>query len=296
MPGMVCNLKKRRIWKIAIACTILVFLPLFAYLQNNMITITEIHYENESIPSSFSGLRILQVSDLHNKEFGNQQHQLAEMTKEADPDIILITGDIIDCSHPDIEAAMDYVDAAVQIAPVYFAAGNHESWSGLYTILSERLIAAGVIILDNQSIYLEKGDEQIAIIGIQDPEFFESDSDFIDTLASLKKPDCFSILLSHRPEMMEFYTGDGYDLIFAGHAHGGQIRLPGIRGIYAPDQGFFPEYSSGMYTEENTSMIVSRGLGNSVIPLRILNQPELILVTLSCSISDNPYYFEKTDV
>ena len=162
MPGERYDLKKSKRWEIAIACTILIFLPIFAYLQNNMITISEIHYENESVPSSFDGLRILQVSDLHNKEFGNQQYQLVAMTKEAQPDIIVITGDIIDSSHSDIEAAMDYVDAAVQIAPVYFAAGNHESWSGHYTVLSERLIAAGVIILDNQSIYLEKGDEQIA--------------------------------------------------------------------------------------------------------------------------------------
>lgn len=257
----------------------------FCLFEKNMITISEIHYENELIPTSFDGLRILQVSDLHNKKFGNQQHELAAMTKEADPDIILITGDIIDSSHPDIEAAMGYVNAAVQIAPVYFVAGNHESWSGLYTILSDRLIAAGVVILDNQSIYLERGGKQIAIIGIQDPDFFESDSTFIDTLAALKKPDCFSILLSHRPERIEQYTEDGYDLVFAGHVHGGQVRLPGISGIYGPDQGFFPEYSSGMYTVENTSMIVSRGLGNSVIPLRLFNQPELVLVMLSCSIT-----------
>lgn len=209
------------------------------------------------------------------------------MTKDADPDIILITGDIIDSGDPDIEAAMDYVDTAVQIAPVYFVAGNHESRSGLYTVLSERLIAAGVILLDNQSVYLEKGDEQIAITGIQDPDFFKSDSAFIDTLATLENPDCFSILLSHRPEMMEQYAEDGYDLVFAGHAHGGQIRFPFMSGIYAPDQGFFPEYSSGMYTVEDTSMIVSRGLGNSIIPLRIFNQPELVLVTLTSNLPDN---------
>lgn len=106
MPGEMSDLKKPKRWKIAIACTILIFLPLFAYLQNNMISISEIQYENDSIPSSFNGLRILQVSDLHNKEFGNQQHQLITKTKESQPDIIVISGDIIDSRHPDIEAAM----------------------------------------------------------------------------------------------------------------------------------------------------------------------------------------------
>lgn len=280
-------MKKRKRRKFAIASLILIFLALFFCFQNNTITISVIQYKNESIPSSFDGFRILQVSDLHNKEFGNQQSKLIAMTGEADPDIILITGDIIDSSHPDIEAAMDYVNAAVQIAPVYFVAGNHESWSDLYTVLSDRLIAAGVIILDNQTVFLEKGDEQIAITGIQDPDFFGSDSGFFDTLAALENPDYFSILLSHRPEMLETYAEDGYDLIFAGHAHGGQMRLPFVGGIYAPGQGFFPEYFSGMYTVEDTSMIVSRGLGNSVIPLRLFNQPELVLVTLNSSLPDH---------
>lgn len=276
-------MKKRKRWKLAIVCIILILIliPFFCYWQNNIITISEIHYKNESLPSSFNGFRILLVSDLHNKEFGYQQYQLVAMTKEAQPDIILITGDLIDSSHPDIDAAMDYVDAAVQVAPVYFVAGNQECWSGLYGQLSMRLTDAGVVILDNQTIYLKKGDEQIAISGIQDPAFFDSDNSFEDTLAELGNLDCFSVLLSHRPEMMEFYTENGYDLVFSGHAHGGQIRLPGINGIYAPDQGFFPQYSSGMYTDKNTSMVVSRGLGNSVIPLRLFNQPELVLVTIS---------------
>lgn len=274
-------MKKRKRWKFVFTSIVLALLALFVYFQNNAITISEIQYKNEAIPSSFDGFRILQVSDLHNKEFGSQQSKLVAMTREADPDIILITGDIIDSGHPDIEVAMDYVNEAVQIAPVYFVAGNHESWSGFYTVLSERLIAAGVIILDNQTIYIEKEDGKIAITGIQDPDFFESDSTFLDTLTQLEKPECFSILLSHRPEMMKQYAEDGFDLIFAGHAHGGQIRFPFINGLYAPNQGFFPEYSGGMYTLEDTSMIVSRGLGNSVIPLRIFNQPEIILVTIN---------------
>ncbi|UJF16512.1 metallophosphoesterase [Jeotgalibaca sp. MA1X17-3] len=262
---------------------------LFFYWQNNSITTHEIEFKNSDIPEAFEGFKILHLSDLHNKEFGTKQDGLLTKIEHIDPDLIVITGDLIDSNRPNLDIAMDLIKEAINIAPIYYVSGNHEAWSGLYDELKNNLEANGVIVLDNQADEFHHHLDSIRIVGLSDPSFTERDwkdhNDSIpieDTLSNLIEDDTtFTILLSHRPELFEWYSKEKIDLVFSGHAHGGQIRIPFMGGLIAPNQGLFPSLTEGIHTKNNTSLIISRGLGNSIIPVRVFNSPELIVVTLS---------------
>jgi hypothetical protein len=241
------------------------------------------------IPDSFDQFKIVQISDLHNKLFGKDQEKLLDKDREQMPDSIIITGDLIDQRKYNLHNAMIFIRGAVKIAPVYYVSGNHEAWSGHYETIQNSLIEAGVIVLENSEIDFVKGEDSIKIMGVSDPDFLTS-SYFEGTDASLLEKTLnewsidenvnFRILLSHRPELFDVYHGANIDLVFSGQAHGGQIRLPFIGGLVAPDQGFLPKYTSGSYTEGSTTMYVSRGLGNSIVPQRLFNRPEIVVVTL----------------
>jgi predicted MPP superfamily phosphohydrolase len=272
--------------KIKIALVLLILFIFFTW-QNNSITTTQIEISNSQIPNEFDEFTIVQVSDLHNKVFRSNQSSLLKTVIEASPDIIVITGDLVDRRKYNLDDAMLFVDGAVRIAPVYFVSGNHEAWSGEYDEISNRLVAAGVIILEDEKIKLDRNGETVEILGLSDPDFFTSTylegtkySNLEKSLIEMSDESVFQILLSHRPELFELYVNSNIDLIFSGHAHGGQFRLPRIGGLIAPDQGFLPEYTSGSYKEKQSTMVVSRGLGNSIIPVRIFNRPEIVVVTL----------------
>lgn len=261
----------------------------FFYWQNNSIIINEIVFKNDTIPESFKGYKILQISDLHNKEFGSKQNKILAKIEKINPDIIVVTGDLIDSNRTDIDIAMELINRAVNIAPIYYVSGNHEAWSGSYDYLKSKLEDSGVIILDNQKVEVFNDSDSIDIIGLADTSFIQSDwleysgntetKNLLNTLTEGSTN--FRILLSHRPELFDIYSNSNVNLVFSGHAHGGQFRLPFIGGLIAPDQGFFPKLTEGIHTNNDTSMIISRGLGNSIIPVRIFNRPELIVVTLS---------------
>ncbi len=251
--------------------------------------VTEYTITDNNLPESFSGFRITQISDLHNAQFGENNSNLITALENTQPDIIVITGDIVDSQHTDISVAVDFAKNAVKIAPTYYVNGNHEAWLGEdYEILREKLDSAGVILLENGSAAIERNGEFITLSGIDDPVFlnpYADDSGFVsEKLCELKKDtEGYSILLSHRPELFDAYTDCGFNLVFSGHAHGGQIRLPFLGSVFAPGQGFFPEYDKGVFADGNTTMIVSAGLGNSVIPFRFNNQAEIVTVELSRS-------------
>ncbi|MBI5983855.1 metallophosphoesterase [Clostridium perfringens] len=270
---------------------VIVSIILFAFFnwQNNSIIISEMVFKNDTIPESFNGYKILQISDLHNKEFGSKQNKILAEIEKINPDIIVITGDLIDSNNTNIDIAMELINGAINIAPIYYVSGNHEVWSGSYDDLKSNLENSGVVVLDNQKIEVFNDSDSIDIIGLADTAFIESDwleyggnaetKNLLNTLTEGSTN--FKILLSHRPELFDIYSNSNLNLIFSGHAHGGQFRLPFIGGLIAPDQGFFPKLTEGIHTSNDTSMIISRGLGNSIIPVRILNRPELIVVTLS---------------
>lgn len=271
--------------KLLFSIIILVLIVLLVIVYNEKIVISNITYKNSKIPSSFDGYKILQISDLHNAEFGKNQKTLIEKTKEIDPDIIFITGDLIDSYNTNINIAMKYIDGITDIAPIYFIPGNHESRIESYNELCDRLTSSGVKILNNKNVFIQKDSSSIGLIGLDDPAFIQTsnqDELFKKLLVDLSKDmdSAFKILLSHRPEKLVDYKAAKVDLVFSGHAHGGQFRIPFVGGLLAPNQGFFPKYTSGIYKDENTSMIVSRGLGNSIFPFRINNSPELVVVTL----------------
>jgi len=270
--------------KTVLSVSAIVLIPFF-YYENNNLVVTDIEYVNKKIPQAFNNFKILQISDLHNKEFGKNQKTLVKHTKEIAPDIIVITGDFIDGRNTNIDIVIEYVKQAIDIAPIYFVTGNHEEYCNVYPYLEKRLEKMGVIILDDKREVIEKGREQLTLLGLKDPTFFEDKNQDENTIEEkikeLKEKDYnFTILLSHRPEYINTYSKGNIDLVFSGHAHGGQVRLPVVGGLYAPGQGLFPKYTSGIYKENNTSMVVSRGLGNSSFPLRVFNRPELVVVTL----------------
>lgn len=254
-------------------------LLIFLYYQNNKIDVTHYSYTNAKLPQAFEGYKILHLSDLHNKSFGKDQKRLVKAIQASQADLIFITGDLIDANRTDLEAAMTLIHQIKTLAPIYYVPGNHESASGIYSQVRLQLQDAGVVLLENKKIPLSLGKDTLYLSGLMDPNFSRESP--TDLLAYLNiKPHDFNILLSHRPEHLQAYADHGLDLAFAGHAHGGQFRLPFVGGLYAPGQGTLPKYTQGIHTLKDTSLVISRGLGNSQFPLRLFNQPELVLVTL----------------
>jgi predicted MPP superfamily phosphohydrolase len=270
----------------------LIIAVLFLYYQNNSIVVSNINLEFDKLSQGLEGLRLVQISDLHNKEFGKNQNRLAAKIKKADPELILITGDIIDSKKYDEKPALELIDEISKIAPVYYVTGNHEFLSGKFNSLEKKLQERGVRILRDSGESIERGRDSLEIIGVDDPALkldtqyqYQGESKIL--LEKLQKAlegseeGSFKILLSHRPELVSVYAEKNIDLTFTGHAHGGQFRFPFVGGIIAPNQGLLPKYTSGSYKEGNSVMIVNRGLGNSIIPQRIFNRPEIIAVKLN---------------
>ena len=266
---------------------ILITLIIWVAWGNKALELNMYNISSNELPKEFDGFRIAQVSDLHNAEMGKDNQKLISMLKDAEPDIIVITGDMIDSRNTNVDIALAFAEKAMQIAPCYYVTGNHESRVNEYDALKEGLNRLGVTVLEDAKTELVVSGEKITIIGVDDPNFkmdylLNDESAIKSKLNELmSEDDGYTILLSHRPELFEAYVDSDVDVVFSGHAHGGQFRIPFIGGVVAPNQGLFPQYDSGIYTKENTNMIVSRGVGNSIVPFRINNRPEVIVVELS---------------
>ena len=259
---------------------------IFALWADKALTEREFQIKSKKIPASFDGFRIVHISDLHNATFGKDNNKLLKKIKNAQPDIIAVTGDIVDSRRTNTAVSLDFMKNALSLAPVYFVTGNHEFRISQSKSFVSEIKKLGVTVLENENLCLNKGKDRIELYGIDDPyfygEYMTDEEPYIvaHKLEELGISNGFSILLSHRPEFFDIYTECGFDLVLSGHAHGGQFRLPFVGGLIAPGQGFFPEYDSGLYEKDDTKMIVSRGLGNSIIPLRLFNRPEIISVIL----------------
>ena len=270
-----------------VSVLVILCLGIWTLWGNIALEVNEYEIVSDRIPEAFAGFRIAQVSDLHNKDFGEGYGQLLTLLSQINPDIIVVTGDLIDSRQTDLDVALEFAWQAGKIARVYYVSGNHEARVPEYEDLKTGLVKAGVVILENQKVQITREGESITLMGIDDPSFQEDylfgDSESVarQAIEDLKnESDGYTVLLSHRPELFDLYVDTGIDLVFSGHAHGGQFRLPFIGGQVAPNQGFFPKYDAGQFTEDNTTMIVSRGVGNSIIPIRFNNRPEIVLVTL----------------
>lgn len=255
---------------------IVLLLGLFCYVQNNALVTTKLEIESSKIPEAFNGYRIVQLSDLHGKSFGSNQDRLIQRVKESKPDLIVFTGDLVDAKRYDPGPGLTLLKELSTLAPVYIISGNHEWWSGWWEELREEVGETGAVLLEDDAVTIKESGEEIGLLGVDDP----AGGDVPAALQSVGKEKGFNILLSHRPELFSDYAASGMDLVLSGHAHGGQVRLPFIGGLVAPDQGMFPEYTEGLYKDGDTNMVVNRGLGNSIIPLRIFNRPEVVEITL----------------
>lgn len=279
------------------AVLLLAFVMLFLHWNNKSIVITEYAYENGKLPKAFEGYRITQVSDLQSEYFGKHQKNLIEKVEKTNPDIIVYTGDLLDRNHTNFDAAEEAMKGLLKIAPVYYINGNHEmaveenAMDGFY----EKLAEMGVVLLFDCENKIEKDGETISLLGLSEHTVFSCkgfvrdnseplDMDlFTDALKDLRQQaeeNAFAVLLAHEPQYLEEYAEAGFDFAFAGHAHGGQIRLPFTDGLYAPGQGVLPKLTSGIRHHEDMALVISRGLGNSTFPFRVFNRPEIVTVKL----------------
>ena len=256
---------------IALILTAILLFIVWVFWANSAVELNAVTVVRPDLPAQFHGYRIAHVSDLHSASFWPD---VIGVLKDAAPDIICVTGDLMDVRDQNCDTALSFMAEAAAIAPCYYITGNHEVRlpEALYDQLMEGLERAGVIILQDRTVLLEQAGSVISITG----HFWGDTSD----VGELTDHDGFRILLSHQSEDMENYAAGNFDLVLSGHAHGGQFRLPFVGGVYAPGQGFFPQYDTGAYTLGHTDMVVSRGIGNSTIPLRFNNRPEVVLVVL----------------
>ena len=226
-------MKIKKKWILSLIALILFILIVWTLWANTALEVNEYEIVSDRIPQGFDGFRIAQISDLHNAEFGERNEKLIQLLSQTDPDIIVITGDLIDSRHTDIEIALDFARQAIKLAPVYYVSGNHEARVREYEDLKMGLAEAGVVILEIQKAQITREGESITLMGIDDPSFQEDylfgDSESVARQAIENRKndsDGYMILLSHRPELFDLYVDTGMDLVFSGHAHGGQFRLP----------------------------------------------------------------------
>lgn len=286
------NTIKQKYIKLAVTLSIVIVIILFCNFQNKHLETTHYAYAAEQLGADLEGYRIVQISDLHNAKFGKDNQKLVDRIRECEPDMIVLTGDLVDSNHTNVDRAVQFVDEIVKICPVYYVTGNHEYWleASEYDELMSGLTGAGAVILDDQVVEISRGDAKIRLVGLDDRSLSDGTlGTLLNDQAGQKEETAdnenswekeLTVVLAHEPQYLARYASAGVDLVFSGHAHGGQFRLPFVGGIVAPDQGFFPEYTAGEYYMNGTEMIVSRGLGNSVIPVRLFNYPEIVCVEL----------------
>lgn len=272
-------MKTKIMKRIAIVVMVCVGLIIFFLYENKHLVVSYYSVKSEKFAESFDGFTIVQISDLHNARFGKENKRLLDLIDNQNPDMIVITGDLVDSNHANINTVLKFAEDMTAICQVYYVTGNHEYWlskddlNDLLTGLRER----DVTILDNESVQIEKDGASFCLVGLDDNNLMD------DTLGNLLRDNetIFSLVLAHEPQYIQSYANAKADLVLSGHAHGGQFRFPFIGGVVAPNQGFNPSYTEGEYIVDTTTMIVSRGLGNSIIPVRLFNDPEIVCVVLN---------------
>lgn len=280
--------KRYLIPMIAIAVLLTALLVLcFIYADNTTLQLTTYRITNEKIPAQFDGFRIVMVSDLHNAQFGDDNTDLVTMISDSDPDIIVMTGDQLDARNTNKEVVINFARQIVEIAPCYLVTGNHEGSIPGAIQFQTQLEDLGVTVLYDEITELNIDGAVIDLVGLNDPTRNDR-TDLYGAKVALEmslqeldlNDDRYSILLAHRPEYFYVYERNGIDLALCGHNHGGQIRIGDV-GLISAGKELFPEYDAGVYTLDEATMVLSRGLGNSIFPWRINNPPEVVVVELN---------------
>ena len=280
--------KKRKLW----VAGVLAALVLLAFIICDS-RLKTVYYTIESDKLS-APVRIALITDLHSCRYGENQKNLIKAVQKQNPDVVLLGGDIFDDKVPHGNAELTVKQLAEQY-PCYYVTGNHEYWSREVGTIIDIIKGYGVTVLSGECDTIEINGQTINICGVDDPdaEVYLAEGEPVEL--QLKRAEeaakaaemtvgeeIFTVLLSHRPELYEIYQNYGFDLVLSGHAHGGQWRIPGLlNGLFAPNQGLFPEYAGGRYDYADGTMIVSRGLARESTPVpRIFNRPELVIVDM----------------
>lgn len=285
--------------QILIGSTIVLGTALFLKHETEALEVTKYEMKNNKIPKAFDGFKIVQVSDLHNKSFGKNNEKLLKKIDDEKPDIVVITGDLVEGDNNNFKVALNLVDELTKKHKVYHIVGNHEQKSLIkkykeeYKIYFSKLSNKPIIDLNNEKVVVSKGNSNINIYGLivpldYYPYLFKNyknrkkslDKNFITNRLGILNEEEFNIMLAHTPFFFEDYTNYGVDLVLAGHVHGGIIRLPIVGGVLSPNREFFPKYDFGKYEDKNTSMILSKGLGGSKVLIRFNCKPEIVSITL----------------
>ena len=266
----------------AVVCTGAALLGVLAWGLQDTLAVTPYEITLPQGMEGLDGCRIVQISDLHNADLAQT---LEPILKELCPDLIVMTGDLVTRRDREFSGALAVARTAAQTAPTYFVQGNHEADNPHYNDLRQELGEAGVTVLENESVILEYHDAVLNLVGVKDISTYAGNrAQQMEAMGQrageLFEEGTYHVLLSHRPHLLEAYAASGADLVFSGHAHGGQVRLPGLGALIAPDQGLFPQITEGVHTAGRAQVVVSRGLGNHVPVPRLWNAPELVSVTL----------------
>ena len=276
---------RKRIRRVLLILLLLAALALWH--SNCTISVEDYTFSSASLPQGWDGARIVHLSDLHGKEFGEDNIRLLRAVEKAAPDLIVITGDIAD-SQSGLDFAPALLGGLAEIAPTYYVTGNHEWAAGCINQLRPMLQDAGVAWLYNEFVPLTRGDDTIVLAGADDPNGTTEWADVEAMTDSLRARygDTFWLLLAHRNNLFsQYYCRLGADLTFSGHGHGGIWRLPFTDGLISPLREWFPSWTDGFYTCtegdcDSAAVFVSRGLGNSPRVPRLFNRPEVAVVTL----------------
>lgn len=276
-----------------------IFILMYLYIKYNVNTLEVTKYvvENKKVPKEFDGYNIVQISDLHSKLFGENNKKLIQKIKSLNPDIVVVTGDLIDGENNNYNVALDFMKEISKLYRVYYIIGNHEQKSLIkkykdeYKDYFNKLHQIDFVNLDNNKVEIVKGDSNINLYGLTVPyscykylfdnqETTSIDSDFLEEKLGKVDREQFNILLAHTPFYFDEYEKWGADLTLCGHVHGGIVRLPFVGGLLSPDRKFFPKYDLGEYIKNKSTMIVSKGLGGSKVLIRVNCKPEIVNIKL----------------
>lgn len=272
---------------LAVLVVLAVLLCIELWRSNRTIDREIIGITRSDIPAGFDGFRIAHVSDLHSAKFGEDNSKLVALIAEEQPDIIVITGDAVDKPWDDLDALERTAAAFTTIAPTYYVPGNHEykRAEGESANISDvvlHLENAGVTVLRNQAVELERNGDFITLLGIDDPNGRADQIPMEDAvrLAHEHYQSDFVLMLNHRYSRAEEASACGVQVMLAGHAHGGLIRLPFTDGVIGPSFVWFPKHTNGLYDIDGMSLVSSRGLGNAGWTRRLFNRPHLPIIEL----------------
>lgn len=269
------------------------------YLSNTLILVSKYTITSAKIPLSFNNFKIVQLSDLHSASFGNDNQVLIKKIISLKPNIIVMTGDMVNSEDKNFDVFLHLAKSVSQKYRTYYVIGNHEQnlKDSKLTFLTNQLASMGIKVLNNTKIELSNDNEKINLYGMWfNLKYYKDVSNsntkniyFDETKMQKITGNCdskrFNILLTHDPLYFETYNEWGADLTLSGHIHGGIIRIPFIGGLLSPERKFFPKYSAGEYHMNSHTMIVNRGLGNGNFGIRIFDNPDISVITLKSSVN-----------